>query len=246
MACRRSPMNEEELKSWVLRQLGAPRLAIELHPCHLDDIYNDALDWFLAYKGLEKIYFFDVYKGQVLYDPPEDADVVINIIEPSPPYDLGIVFSPYTVVDEKVPYDVFAAPEAVGIYSSYAQALQYSRTASQVLSAEFDWMWDEYRKKVILSPIPRSNGRAAMVYKTNCLCPSELSFHDHEFLKRYMLANAKIILGRIRNRYQDEFVTADGSKQNDGSILLDEGRDELDTLKDEIKQSGYPMLFVTG
>jgi hypothetical protein len=243
---RRAPMNEDQLKSWVLRQLGAPRLSLELHPCHLDDIYEDAIDWFLAYKGIEKIHFFDVFSGQPSYTPPDDADTIINVIEPSPPYNLGIVFSPYTVIDEKVPYDVFAAPEAVGIYSSYAQALQYSDMASKVLSADFDWVWDEQRKLLILTPVPRTNARAAMVYKSNCLTPEDLSFHDHELFKRYMLARAKMILGRIRNRYNDEFLSADGPKQNDGSRLLDEAQEEMDALTEEIKNSGYPMLFVTG
>lgn len=244
---KRVPMNEEQLKGWVLMMLGAPRLTTEFDRCHLDVIYNDALDWFSAYKGIVRGTLIYVNPGQVAYDAPEDTDVVVNVIEPTPPYDLGIIFSPWTVLDGTIPYDVLnASPESLGVYSTFAQAIQYSNIAQKVLSAEWNWMFDEPRKKIILSPNPRRSGYMGVEYKSNCLDPSELSFHDHEMLKKYMLALAKEILGRIRSRWGDEFMSAEGPRQNDGRALLEEAFAAKEKLTEELRQSTYPYLIIQG
>ena len=106
MPTARRLMNEEQLKTWVVRRLGFPRVKVELDACHLDDAFEDALDWYVAYKGVQREALMAISAGQVSYPPPDDADAIIDVILPAPPFDLSIVFSPYILADEKIPYDV--------------------------------------------------------------------------------------------------------------------------------------------
>lgn len=239
-------MTEDELKSWVLRKLGAPRLSIELDKCHLDDFYHDAIDWWTAHIGVTKRKFFTLVRGTPVYAVPEDLDYVVDVYPPGVHQTLAGAIHPVAVVDELAPYDSFAAPESGGTYSTYAQNLQYVDIAAKVLSADFDWMWDEDNRNIIVTPTPRCGGLAAYDYVSHCVELEKLTARDHELIKAYMLAEAKIQLGRIRSRYNGEFLTADGPKQNDGPTLLQEGTEEKRMLDEKIAKLGMPALMIVG
>ena len=248
---KRSLMNEEQLKTWVMRQLGAPRVKVELDRCHLEDAFEDALDWYLAYKGVLREKKFDIAEGQVAYDPPEDADTIIDVILPAHPYDLSVAFaSPFGAhgyAYDSFTYDVFDAPDAGGFYSSLYQAIQYNEMAKRVLSSDFNWMWNEAARKIIVSPVPCVSGTGIIQYKSNCITVDQLNAFDHRLVKEYMLARAMIILGgRIRGKY-GSFPTAQGEREiRDAEKLEQKGWEEIERLTEELRKASYPMAFVTG
>jgi len=242
---RQIVMDEEQLQKWVLRRLGAPILKVELHPAHLDDLVEDAKDWFISKKGVARYRLIDVATNVVEYDVPDDCDDVVEVLLPSAPHDFTMVFSPYILADEKIPYDVFAAPESAGLYSSLAQAIQYTEMAKRVMSADANWIWDEYTRKVILSPAPRTSGQMMLVYSSASIAFTELRHFDHQLVRRHMLANAKILVGRIRSKYAG-FPGAQGERQLDGRDILSEGQEEMRTLDEDIIKAGMPMPFITG
>ena len=59
-------LNPDTVQPWILRQLGAPRISVPLHPCHLADAVNDAIDWFIAEKGLVVTARVEMAAGQVV------------------------------------------------------------------------------------------------------------------------------------------------------------------------------------
>lgn len=238
-------LNEDQLKTWIMRRLGAPRIGVELHPCHLDDAVADAMDWYTAHKGFERHFFTNFFAGQVEYPYPEDADTITNVIVPEPPFDISLVFSPYILADEKIPYDVFAAPESGGIYSSLAQAIQFTETAKRVLSAEFNWFVQHDRRQIVVSPIPRHTGTMAILYKSRCFAFDQLTSFDHELMKRYALASAMMTLGFIRSKY-DGLPAAQGDRRLNGERLIQMAQEEIEKLNEAIIQAGYPMPFITG
>ena len=134
-------MDVDALKRWVLRRLGAPIWKIEFTPEHVDDSVEEAIRWFAAKKGAYRLGILTIQPGVVEYTLSNEVDVVLDVHFSSPESDLSLIFSPFLILDEKVPYDVFAAPQSVGLYSSYVQTLQYIETAKRVLSAELDWEW---------------------------------------------------------------------------------------------------------
>ena len=137
-----SLMNEAQLQQWILRRLGAPFWKVELTGDHLDDAVEQARRWFSAKKGVIRQRGMFFFPNIVEYKLPDDVNLVLDVSFPVSPMDISLVFSPYILQDEKVPYDVFAAPSAVGIYSSYTQTIQYVEMAKRILNAEPDWRQD--------------------------------------------------------------------------------------------------------
>lgn len=236
-------MPNEELKAWILRRLGSPLLKVELTNEHLEDAVEEARRWFAAKKGVKKSTNLNFYSGQPDYDLPDEVDTVLDVVFPESAADLTLIFSPYLMIDEKVPYDVFAAPNSAGLYSTFTQTLQFVEMAKRILGA--DAMWLQEGRKLWLFPTPRSAGRIGLDYTSRVFATESLSERDHDMLKRYALALAKTDLGHIRRKYSN-FPGAQGPVELDGQSLLDEAKDEIEKLNEEIALSGYPMPFIVG
>jgi hypothetical protein len=236
-------MNVEDLKQWILRRLGAPFLKIELCDDHLNDDVEQALRWFVAKKGMVKQALIKVNSGQTEYDLPDEVDTVLDLAFPVSPFDISMIFSPYILLDEKVPYDVFAAPSSVGLYSSLTQTLQYVEVAKRILGAEPEWRQQD--RRLYLYPKPKVDAAVIIDFKPCYVYLDQLNQRDHEIVKRYALARAKMDLGRIRSKYS-EYPSAHGSVTLDGERLLEEANSEIEALNEELAASGYPMGFVTG
>lgn len=240
----RQLMTAEELRQWILRRLGAPILKVELTECHLDDVIAEAKEWFNAKKGVIKRALMRLTPNQSEYPIPDEMDTVVEVVFPSQPFDFSMIYSPFILLDEKVPYDVFAAPFSAGLYSTFTQTLQYVEMAKRIVGAE--WEWRQENRTLVLAPTPKDpSGAIFIYYKTYVEAIEQLNARDFDLLKRYALALAKRDLGRIRSKY-DSFPTAAGTTTLDGERLLQEAADEIEKLDEELAQSGYPMGFLTG
>lgn len=236
-------MNEAQLQQWILRRLGAPFWKVELTGDHLDDACEQARRWFSAKKGVKRQYNQIVYTGIPEYKLPDYVDTVLDVAFQVAPMDISLVFSPYILQDEKVPYDVFAAPSSIGIYSSYTQTMQYIETAKRILNAEADWRQED--RNLLIFPVPKSTSTLIIDYKSHDFTIEQLSERDHDLVKRWALAYSKQQVARVRTKYA-EFPGAQGSTQLDGDRLFAEAEKELEKLEDEIYKSAYPMGFVVG
>lgn len=238
-----SLMDAAALQQWILRRLGAPFWKIELTGDHLDDAVEQARRWFSAKKGVRRQNTMPFYTGIPEYDLPDQVDIVLEVAFPVAPMDISLVFSPYILQDEKVPYDVFAAPSAAGIYSSYTQTMQYIETAKRILNAEADWRQED--RKLLIFPVPKSSGNLIYDYKSHDFTIEQLHERDHDLVKRWALAYCKDLVGRVRTKY-GSFSGAQGPTQLDGDRLLQEAAREFEQLEKEISASAYPMGFIVG
>jgi hypothetical protein len=236
-------MDKDALCRWVLRRLGAPLWKVELTAEHIKDAIEEACRWFAAKKGAFRVGIVTIQPGVVEYNMSNEVDVVLDVHFTSPESDLSLIFSPFLILDEKVPYDVFAAPQSIGLYSSYVQTLQYIEQAKRVLSAELDW---EQRGRCLwVSPTPRQTANAIIEFKSSVFKIETLPERDHYLIRQYALAFALIDLGSVRSKYQG-FPGAQGDTQLNGEALIQRGTDMLEKLNEEIILSGYPMKFTTG
>jgi hypothetical protein len=238
-----SLMDAEAIKQWILRRLGAPMWKVELPADHLEDAVEGARRWFSAKKGVKRQAYLPFYTGLPQYTLPEDVDVVLDVSFPVPVMDISLIFSPYILQDEKVPYDVFAAPSAAGIYSSYTQTLQYVATAKRILNAEPDWRQEG--NNLLIFPVPKMTGQMLIDYKSHSLTIEQLSERDHDLVKRFALAWAKRDLGEIRTKYES-MPGAQNSTTLNGPQLLAEADKEMEELQKEISLSAFPMGFAHG
>lgn len=238
-----SLMTEAELKDWILRRLGAPFLKVELTQGHLDDIVEESLRWFSAKKGLVKLSLLTTQAGVTEYDLPHDADMILNVNFSLSPLDIAMVYEPYLLEGDSLPFDVFASPESGGLYSSLVQSLQYIETAKRVLGGEPEWR--QIGRKLRIWPAPKQGSSVMLEYKSNHITLQDLSERDHDLIKRFALAQAKEDVARVRSKY-DSYPTAQGSVSLDGDRLFDEAQREKEKLEEEIFDSAMPMAFITG
>jgi len=241
MACERL-MSEAELKEWILRRLGSPVARVCLDELQLDDAVDEAKRWFAAKKGVDRDITIDLYAGQVEYTMPDDCDAVIDVSFQVSPLDISLIFAPHIIADEKIPYNAFAAPSSVGLYSSFTQALQYVEMAKRTLNAERNWFYYPYKKILVTLPDPKGGGKAFVEYKSTCNNIEQLPERDHDLVKRYALALAKQDLGMIYSKYS-VWPTAQGQVQLNGDQLLQQAEKERERLEDEIYESAKPMPF---
>lgn len=236
-------MDDLQVQEWILRRLGAPFVKVELSKESLADALEFAKRWFAAKKGVIKLLNLQVQDGVTEYRLEDDVDTVTDVIPTVAPLDISLIFSPFILIDDKVPYDVFAAPSSAGLYSSYVQTLQYIEQAKRVLGAEFDWRQDG--RMLHIFPLPKNSASIVVEYKSNVFDVAQLNERDHDLIKRYALAKAMMDVGRIRSKY-DSFPSAQGSANLDGLTMMDDARAVIEKLEEEIYDSAMPMHFVTG
>lgn len=241
MAATDRLLTESELSEWVLRRLGHPVLKVELTKEHVQDAVMQAKRWFAAKKGVERKITIKLHQGQVEYDMPEDCDAVLDVSFEVSPLDISLIFAPHIIADEKIPYNVFAAPSSVGLYSSFVQSLQYIQMAHRVLGSDTNWLFLPYEKKLLA--FARRGSHAIVEYKSNLNVIEQLPERDHDMLKRYTLAVAKKDLGMIRSKYR-MYPTAQGQNHLNGEELIKQGDQEIERLEDEIFATGMPMPFI--
>jgi hypothetical protein len=235
-------MNEEQLRDWILRRLGAPFWQVELTCDHINDAIEDARRWFVAKKGQIKNEKVDIAPSQTEYPLPDYMEVVVDVAS-------SHVVSVLTPIADEFGFNqIIVGPgyewhSYKYFLSDLYQRLQYLEVGKQVLDANLEWRVED--RTLIILPKKTVGGPIIIFYKTNQVTIEQLGERDHDLVKRFALMRSKEMLGRIRSRY-DSYDTATGAKSLDGPALLDEARMEEERLQEEISQSGYPMLFQTG
>ena len=237
-------MDEAALRVWILRRLGSPLVKVELTDDHLIDSIESAKRWFSDRKGVRKMANIPMVSGKSDYLLDPEVDTILDVAFPETNADLTLIFSPYLLVDEKVPYDVFAAPNSAGLYSTFTQTLQYVEMAKRILSADADWQQEG--RVLYLSPVPRTSANLLIFYKSQQFSLVELNERDHNLIKLYSLALAKRDLGRVRSKYVDGFNAAEGMRTLDGPALLEEADKDIEMLETRISETQMPMPVLTG
>lgn len=241
-------LNEEELAQWILRRLGAPIVKVELCDEHVQDAIFEAKRWFSAKKGARELITLQSLPNVVEYELPDRVDVVLDVAFAQQKMDLSLIFSPFTLLEEKIPYDVFASGGSGGLYSSYAQSLGYIEQAKRILSAELEWRQERSKEKNLLyiAPPPSDSRQMILDVKCSCFNITQLSERDHSLIKRYAFAHALMDLGgSIRGKFL-EYPGAQGTTTLNGEAMYQRGFDMMEKLDEEILKTAYPYGFVTG
>lgn len=248
-------MDEDQLKLWILRRLGAPLLKVELTEDHLQDQIMTALHWYAAKKGFIRQFPLQIVPNITQYPLEPYVDVVTDVVMPLSTYDLTPLSSPWGWAwpQENLgmpltgAFNGFAGAAAgtAGVVSSFQQVLQYSDTARRVFNGELEWRQEDRVLYILPFRMQNYYPKAIVYYTSTRFTLLDLNERDHDIVKRYALAQAKLDLGRIRSKYGD-YPTAQGSAQLDGSTLLDEGRTEIEALNEELADSAMPVGFLVG
>lgn len=230
-------LTKDEMHSMIFAELGGTL-------CEKDAGLHDALVGIELSKEQYNVAFkrtrmwFSSKKGYVIYRPitllptvfeykmKEDVENVLDVIFQVPD-DVAAFFS--LGFFDLIPY----GPQSIGnitantsSYSGFTQLLQYNTERKRVFSVEPDWFYNEQTR--VLNCIFRENGvnsMAILKVKTNSYEPEMLRGKDEDLFYRYLLAQCKEIVGRVRSKY-DSLPSANGQVTLDGKTLLDEAKIE--------------------
>lgn len=244
---QRQLMTEEEMRDWILRKLGAPLVVVELTKEHLEDATEEAKRWFAAKKGVARRELINIPSGTNSYNLPDYVDKVLDVVA----QDDSDVFYPggdpiWFGLTAKgwLPYGDVEGSPPLGPYSGFTQTLQRIDIGKKVYSADPDWRQEG--RVLYVYPAEGERGNYFYYYKHNSWTVDQLDERDHDLVKRFALASAKVTLARVRGKYPNGMPTAQGSAGLDADTLLNESSTEMEKLADEIAASAYPMGFMVG
>lgn len=238
-------LDEPALCLWILRRLGAPQILVELTQEQLDDCVEAAKRWFAAKKGIVRRAVLQIQAGQSEYVLPEEVAAVTHVAPTESALDLSLTVAPgFFLPDQQIPYHALAAPQSAGLYSSFTQSLQYIATAKRILGIDFDFAFDDVTHVLRVFPNPKTSGPATYTYNARNFALTALRERDHDLVKRYALATAKEIVGRVRSKRQA--LGAQGAVTLDGESLVKESQEDIEKLGEEILLQSDPLSFLTG
>lgn len=215
----------DQLKEYILRQLGQPVWNVEVTVQQILDAIQDALQLYSQWVPLRRPQAVQLVKGRFNY--LEDVDVGIGIadcsfVEPVPaPTEIfyGNLINPAplfrTGLDE---YDIF---------------LRWRKTWMRVTSIQPDWFYDDFQKVLyIYNPIERF--QAGIITFWPYANTQSLDFNGSRWVKEYALAKARFTQGDLWSKFSGAIP---GPVQN---LQLDASRrqsaeTELEKLRNELK-----------
>lgn len=247
-----SIQTREDFKAWILTMLGAPLITIELHDTQLEVAIDNAVEMFTKYCTQDQEYFaanlFDYQEG-VGFKLPDNVQGVFTT------YD-SVMGSQSVDTLFSIPNQMYNAgiyPFAQGAGSSsdwttYELAMQSVEFAKHMTGGGFGYNYNPRTKMLILTPDPIksingggvdfSGGDASFTpgwVVVGCYTIREDTMqYGEDWVKKYALAESKIILGKVRKKFEGMQMLGGGTID---TSVGDEGITERDELIEKLRTS---------
>lgn len=231
----------EQLKDWVYIKLGAPLLRVELTDEQLNSCIGDALAVYTKYAYVPPKYLvvnLKHYKSGVGIDLSQFKIMQVDDIAFQRDSAFGLAndlfFGPYAFFGQGPGSPMFGLGNGnwVGSWVSYHNMHEFFDLTKRMLGSQPDWQYDRATKLMKLMPEPRCAGKSDHYILLTCTCEQPLEeYFGNEYVRRLVLAEAKILLGTIRKKFQNVALT--GGASIDTSIG-DEGREEKQQIMENI------------
>jgi hypothetical protein len=255
-----SIQTKTDLKNWILRQMGYPLITVELRDEHLEDCINDAVEEYTEYAAQEQKYYAlnlrDYVCGKGYYLPGE-VQAVTNL------YDYGVHgtssngINPFSfnfmMVNGGFVPSPFNGRSARSGWFDYHLAMSWLDLTYQMTGKGFEWEYNQRTKLLTLNPDPikyfnltpsdnfeNDTEGCWIIVECFCLRPEEQQFGE-TWVKRMALAKAKYFLGNIRSTYTG--INLPGGAQMNGDNLMNQGKEEQETLRQELLQK-FPVFGI--
>lgn len=240
-------MTPADIKDEILSELGSPVIKVEIDDTMWDGIFSKARRWFQSKKGVYALTATPVTNEIML--PPE-CIALVDVILPSGNFGLGYLAS-YGFFPDLVPADIFrlngtGLTQGLSDISGFVQIIERNEKLLRVLGLDSGYVMGPLGDRIVLTNTRiASGGVAILVYVTSSWQIAQLKGRDEDMIYRYCFALAKRVLGRIRGKYAS-YPSAGGNIEMDSSVLLEESKEEITALEEELANSQYPIQLVTG
>jgi len=232
-----------ELFRYVRSQLGEPIIPVELTDEQIEDCLSESVYWYNYYRNFEEKVTYTNLSGNnaVGYDIPAAVDtnsIMEIILRPRFPFmyyagreDLiSNLYMQYIFQRFKAGYTTHLA--------DYYITLSTEADLNIVLGTQVKW---EVREgKLFIWPDPHG-GMSIGIRYASALTLAEIN--TNRFIRKFVLAEAKIVLGGIRSTFKSGIPMGSDMAQLNGEDLIAQGNTEKAELMDQLRKMGEPLFL---
>lgn len=236
------------LKNYILYSLGYPLIRIELTEEHLLTAIIDAVTMYNRYAAIDWNYIHVQVPSNPFPIPNEiNKEVIVDVIFPGGFFDnigAGLATGGFVGEFEGSIIPIFGQKSGLlnvigkfdlGLYYTYLQKLEDIKKIIGI-----DRLWSIVNNQIELYPKTATFTDVGIIYRGQ-LNDSEVE--ENEWIKKYALARAKLILGTIRSKFSG--INAAGINiAADGEALKSEAKEEINALEERLFNMQRPMPII--
>ena len=244
---------KQNLFDYVQLQLGAQIVDLELDAEHYEAAYQRTIGVYRqrAQNAYEESYsFLELVTNVNIYDMPQEVITVRQIYrrtfgDSTGPFASN--FDPFSQASMNVYLMNFNVAGGLATYDFYSQ---YVEMAGRMFGAYMNYTYNPVTKKLQLIRDPKGTGEAVLMWTYNLKPEFNLlsDFQIQQWIRDYMVANCKMIIGEAREKFAQIAGPQGGSTLN-GTAMKSEAQVQMDGLIEDLRRyvdGSQPLSFIIG
>lgn len=244
---------KQELIDYVRLQLGDQIIDIELDAEHFEAAYQRTIGVYRqrAQNAYEESYsFLELVTNVNIYDLPQEVITVRQIFrrtfgDSTGPFASN--FDPFSQASLNVYLMNFNVAGGLATYDFYSQ---YVEQAGRMFGAYMNYTWNPVTKKLQLIRDPKGTGENVLLWTYNLKPEFNLlqDFQIRQWIRDYMVANCKYIIGEAREKF-GQYAGPQGGSSLNGTAMKGEAQTAMDTLIEDLRRyvdGSQPLTWVIG
>ena len=244
---------KQNLFEYVQLQLGSQIVDLELDAEHYEAAYQRTIGVYRqrAQNAYEESYsFLELVTNVNIYDMPQEVISVRQIFrrtfgDSTGPFASN--FDPFSQASMNVYLMNFNVAGGLATYDFYSQ---YVEMAGRMFGAYMNYTYNPVTKKLQLIRDPKGTGESVLMWTYNLKPEFNLlsDFQIQQWIRDYMVANCKMIIGEAREKFAQIAGPQGGSTLN-GTAMKSEAQTAMDNLITDLKNyvdGSQPLSWVIG
>jgi hypothetical protein len=253
MAENTLPQLKQDLIEYIKLQLGDQIVDIELDPAHYEAAYQKTLGTYRqrAENAYEEAYIFmELIRDVNIYTLPQEVASVRQVFrrtfgDSTGPFASN--FDPFAQASINVYLMNFNVAGGLATYDFYSQ---YVELAGRMFGAYMNYTFNPVTKKLQLIRDPKGTGENVLlwVYQVKPEIQLLSDYQIQQWIKDYMLANCKMIIGEAREKFATIAGPQGGGTLN-GTAMKSEAKEAMADLIEQLKMyvdASQPLTWVIG
>ena len=244
---------KQNLIEYVRLQLADDIIDIELDASHYESAYRNTIGTYRqrAANAYEESYIFmELVQNVNIYDLPQEIIQVRQIFrrtfgDSTGPYASN--FDPFSQATLNVYLMNFNVSGGLATYDFYSQ---YVKLAGRMFGAYMNFTWNQVTKKLQLIRDPKGTGEEVLLWTYNLKPEVNLlsDFQIQQWIKNYMYANCKLIIGDAREKFATINGPQGGTSLNGAAMKADAKELMAQCLLDlkNYVDGSQPITFIIG
>ena len=244
---------KQNLIEYVQLQLASQIIDIELDAEHYEAAYQKTIGVYRqrAQGAYEESYtFMELVKDVNIYTLPQETIQVRQIFrrtfgDSAGPFSSN--FDPFSQASVNVYLMNFNVAGGLATYDFYSQ---YVELAARMFGGYMNYTWNPVTKKLQIIRDPKGTGENVLLWTYNLKPEFNLlsDFQISQWIRDYMVANCKMIIGEAREKFGTIAGPQGGSSLN-GTAMKTEAQAQMDALVVQLVNyvdGSQPITWVIG